>query len=174
VQRVTIVGSGRGAHLRGAFIGLVAAATLSACGGAEQEQTSGESADGHETETPVSVEAVDQTVCRAEATAVPDPHAGDFPDEWVFPPETTVYHREDRAGVGVILTAVSEAPFDQILDFLNKDEVDAGFAITGGETEDDDAEADWSSDAWSGRWTIRKSGTCPGETVIQVFAAPAG
>jgi hypothetical protein len=142
---------------------------LSACGG-DGSPKSG----GHESVDPdaPSTEAVDQTVCRADATAAPDATGSGFPTEWSFPPRTTVYHREDREGTGVILTAVSEAPFDAILHFLNTDEVAAGFAITDGETEENDAEANWTSDGYTGRWTIRKSATCPGETVVQVFAAP--
>jgi hypothetical protein len=117
------------------------------------------------------IETVDQTICRADATAAPDATGKGFPSSWVFPPETTVYHREDRRGAGVILTAVTQTPFDDVLHFLNTDEVARGFAITDGETEEDDAEANWTSPGYVGRWTIRKSGTCPGETVLQVFAA---
>ena len=156
-------------HLRGALVGVLAAAALTACGGS----ASGEKADRHERDSDApELETVDQTMCRADATAVPDATSGDFPSAWTFPPQTTVYDREDREGTGVILTAVSEAPFQDILDFLNKDEVRAGFKITSGETEDDDAEANWTSADYTGRWTIRKSDTCPGETVLQVFAAP--
>ena len=64
------------------------------------------------------------------------------------------------------------APFKDILDYLNHDAVDAGFAVTEGETEEHDAEANWKSDQQVGRWAIRESGDCPGEAVIQVFAAP--
>ena len=63
----------------------------------------------------------------------------------MFPPDTTVYDVEDRDGTGVIVTAVSSAPFGDILDFLNHDAVDAGFRVTNGETEEHDAEANWTS-----------------------------
>jgi hypothetical protein len=118
------------------------------------------------------MESVDQTLCRDDVSAIPDASGDGFPSEWVFPPDTTVYDREDREGTGVILTAVSSAPFEDILDFLNEDAVAAGFKITSGETEENDAEADWSAEDYTGRWSIRKSATCPGETVLQVFAAP--
>jgi len=49
--------------------------------------------------------------------------------------------------------------------------VDAGFRVTNGETEEHDAEANWTSGDQEGRWAIRESADCPGETVIQVFAA---
>jgi len=156
-------------RLRAFLVGALVAAALTACGGG----AAGEKAGDHASETGApEVEAVDQGVCRADATAAPDAAAGNFPAQWAFPPRTTVYHREDRQGTGVILTAVSETPFQDILDFLNQDEVRAGFKITSGETEDDDAEANWTSADYTGRWTIRKSDACPGETVLQVFAAP--
>ena len=59
-------------------------------------------------------------------------------------------------------------------DYLNEDAVAAGFEITDGETEEHDAEANWTAGEHDGRWAIRESGTCPGETVIQVLAYPAG
>lgn len=159
-------------RLSSLLVGVLAAATLTACGAGDDpaEGAEGQAVE-HESDA-TGTEAVDQSVCRADATAATDATDAGFPEQWVFPPATTVYDREDREGVGVILTAVSETPFPDILDFLNHDEVRAGFEITKGETEEDDAEADWASADWTGRWTIRKSETCPGETVLQVFAAP--
>lgn len=81
-----------------------------------------------------------------------------------------VYDVEERQGTGTILTAVSTSELQTVLDFLNQDEVDNGFEITGGETEENDAEADWTNGDVNGRWAIRRSATCPGETVIQVVA----
>ncbi len=160
----------RGLRPRHLLVAALAATTLTGCGD-DAPQAAEQDANERELES-TAMHTVDQTVCRAEATPAPDATNAGFPSEWVFPPRTTVYDRENREGVGVILTAVSEAPFEDVLAFLNHDEVSAGFEITGGETEEDDAEADWNSAAYSGRWTIRKSGTCPGETVLQVFAAP--
>ena len=146
---------------------LTVGAALVSCGDdpGEDEPTAGEGAE--------MSGAADETTCRADARAVDEPYAGSFPAAWVFPPDTTVYHVEEQGSTGTIVTAVSEAPFDDILDFLNQEEVDAGFTITDGETEEDDAEANWTSEDHRGRWTIRKSADCPGETVIQVLAVPA-
>lgn len=158
-------------RLTALLIGAFTVASLTACGGGgSPEPTEGHAVEQESEAT--EVEAVDQSVCRADATAASDATAAGFPAEWAFPPATTVYDRENREGVGVILTAVSETPFQDILDFLNRDEVRAGFKITSGETEEDDAEANWTSADYTGRWTIRKSDACPGETVLQVFAAP--
>jgi hypothetical protein len=67
---------------------------------------------------------------------------------------------------------VTTTPFDRVLDHLNHAE--PGVRITGGETEEDDAEASWTAPGRTGRWAIRTSATCPGETVIQVLSTPAG
>ena len=81
-----------------------------------------------------------------------------------------VYDVEDGGDAGVVLTAVTSAPFDDVLAHLNGPVQDAGFAVTEGETEEDDAEANWAGEGYRGRWTIRRSATCSGETVIQVLA----
>lgn len=116
-------------------------------------------------------QAADVTTCRADATAAPAPYGDGFPTDWPFPSQTTVYHAEDRGAEGTIVTAVSSADFKQILDFMNHQVVDAGFAIEKGETEEHDAEAEWRGNGFRGRWAIRESADCPGETVIQVLSA---
>lgn len=117
--------------------------------------------------------AADESVCKADVQdkALESPYGEGFPSDWPFPPDTVVYNVENRADTGVIVTGVSSTPFQEILDFMNNDVVAAGFEIESGETEDDDAEAEWKSADYSGRWAIRKSATCDGETIIQVFAA---
>jgi len=118
--------------------------------------------------------AADRGTCRADAKAIERPYGQGFPEDWTFPPQTTAFGYEDAGEAGVVVTAVSSAPFEQVLAYLNEDAVDAGFEITGGETEEHDAEANWTAGAYDGRWAIRESSTCPGETVIQVLAYPAG
>jgi hypothetical protein len=118
--------------------------------------------------------AADRGTCRADATAIEQPYGEGFPEDWTFPPRTTAFSYEDAGEAGVVVTAVSSAPFERVLAYLNEDAVDAGFEITDGETEEHDAEASWTAGRYDGRWTIRESGTCPGETVIQVLAHPAG
>ena len=136
--------------------------TLAACGGVHEADEHGDK-DGDR--------AADVSTCSAAAKAVATPYGGQFPDGWPFPPGSTVYDVEDRGDQGTILTAISTAPFQTILDFLNHDVVDAGFTITSGETEEHDAEAEWTGHDHRGRWAIRESAHCPGETVVQVLAA---
>ena len=118
--------------------------------------------------------AADRGTCRADAKAIERPYGEGFPEDWTFPPQTTVFGYEDAGEAGVVVTAVSSAPFEDVLAHFNEDAVDAGFEITGGETEEHDAEASWTAGRFDGRWTIRESATCAGETVIQVLAYPAG
>ena len=139
---------------------------LTSCGSDDKGESDAERESEHQLD-----QAADQSTCLADAQAIDKPYADGFPDAFVFPAKTVVYNAEDRGDVGVIVTAVSATPFEDILDFLNHDEVDAGFAITSGETEEHDAEANWRTDAQTGRWAIRESATCDGETVIQVLAS---
>lgn len=139
---------------------------LGGCG--EQARTGDERSGEHGLE-----QAADRNTCAADANAVATPYGGQFPDGWPFPPGTTVYDVEDRGAQGTIVTAISTAPFRTILDFLNGDVVRAGFRVESGETEEHDAEAEWEGQGHRGRWAIRESASCPGETVIQVLAAEA-
>ncbi len=134
----------------------------------------GDSAETREAERgPVLSQSADQGVCSADATALDAPYEG-FPEGWSFPEDTDVYDVEDRGETGVIVTAISTTPLDEVLTFLNDAQTEPGYRITGGETEEDDAEADWRSDGFTGRWTIRTAPACPDETLIQVLATPAG
>jgi len=157
---------------RSALSGLLTLAVM-ALAGCDTDADSSSGADSEEAKDGDLAVAADQSTCRDEATELPEPYSSDFPSAWLFPPETTVFDVEERPSAGTIVTAVSTLPFQDVLTFLNEDEVDAGFAITDGETEEDDAEANWTSEDHRGRWTIRKSAECPGETVVQVLAAPA-
>jgi hypothetical protein len=139
---------------------VVLAASASACDRAEERRAERD-----------LEQAADVTTCRADASAAATPYGDGFPASWPFPPQTTVYHSEDRGGDGTIVTAISSADFKAILDFMNHDVVDAGFAIEKGETEEHDAEAEWEGNGFHGRWAIRESGECGGETVVQVLSA---
>jgi hypothetical protein len=146
-------------------LGAVAAVLLSmsACGSTGTKE--------HESGTEHEDKAADTRTCAADAKAVATPYGGQFPDGWPFPAGTTVYDVEDRGDQGTIVTAISTAPFQEILDFLNHDVVAAGFTVESGETETHDAEAEWAGNGHRGRWAIRESAQCPGETVLQVLAA---
>jgi hypothetical protein len=112
--------------------------------------------------------AADTSTCVDDATTVssfPDGYPQDFP----MPKGTVVFHVEDRGQDGVIATGVTATPFDDVLKALN-DAKQAGFAVTSGETEDNDAEANWTGHGYLGRWAIKKSASCPDQTVIQLLS----
>ena len=103
--------------------------------------------------------------------ALRSPTATASRSDWPFPPQTVVFNAEDRGADGTIVTAVSPRRSRTSCDFMNHDVVDAGFKIEKGETEEHDAEAEWEGNGFRGRWAIRESAKCPGETVIQVLSA---
>jgi hypothetical protein len=119
-------------------------------------------------------QAADTSVCRAAAKPVDVSDSG-FPSGFPMPPRTTVYHVQDRGQDGTIVTGISALPFQKILGFMNHDVVSAGFRHVSGETEEHDAEANWvgtgAARGYRGRWAIRVSGSCAGQTVIQVLSA---
>jgi hypothetical protein len=149
---------------RGRAAALIGAAALVASAVAGSESAAEKQAE-HDFE-----QAADQTTCRADAESAPTPYGDAFPSSWPFPPQTTVFHTEDRGADGTIVTAVSSAPFEDVLAFLNGPVADAGFEVEKGETEEHDAEAEWAGEGFHGRWAIRESSQCPGETVIQVLS----
>jgi hypothetical protein len=135
----------------------------SACGGGESD-----GADAHGAEEESFSAAADTDTCvddATAATAAPAGYASSFP----LPHGTVVYNVEDRGEDGVIATGVTALAFDDVLDAMNASE-QAGFRITSGETEEDDAEANWTGNGYVGRWAIKKSATCAGETVIQLLS----
>jgi len=118
--------------------------------------------------------AADLATCLESATPAATPYDDGFPRAWPFPPRTVVFGVEDRGSAGTVVTAVSATAFDSILTFLNDDVARAGFAVERGETEEHDAEADWRGQGFRGRWAIRESAQCPGQTVIQVLSTATG
>lgn len=142
--------------------------TATACGGSAERSADEEGADGGRGAMRA---AADLSTCRADATAAPTPYGDGFPTDWPFPPRTVVFHAEHRKGDATIVTAVSSTGFKDVLAFMNRRVDGAGFATQKGETEEHDAEAEWRGNGFHGRWAIRESASCSGETVIQVLSA---
>ncbi|HET7432087.1 MAG TPA: hypothetical protein VFJ89_11325 [Nocardioides sp.] len=110
----------------------------------------------------------DTSTCLADAqqvTSYPDGYPQDYP----LPEGTVVFSVEDRGADGIVATGVTDTPFDEVLREMNA-AAGAGFSRTSGETEEDDAEANWQGNGFTGRWSIKKSATCSGETVVQLLA----
>jgi hypothetical protein len=134
---------------------------LTACGGGGGSESADEDAGG-----PAG--AADTSTCANDAhpvTSTPDGYPASFP----LPDGTVVFHVEDRGEDGVIATGITDTPFDEVLTSMNA-AAKSGFEVTSGETEEDDAEANWTGHGFLGRWAIKKSASCPGETVIQLLS----
>lgn len=130
----------------------------------------GESGEEHSADSGAQFgAAADTTTCVKDAQQVSSYPDG-FPQRFPFPPRTVVFNAEDR-GQGVVVTGVTSTPFKHVLAALNGPAQRAGFTVTDGETEEHDAEANWTGNGYRGRWAIRESGSCPGETVVQVLSA---
>jgi hypothetical protein len=155
-------------------LALVVLLDLSSCGGGGTPTTSQHKQDGREVaQAEDGLEKVaDAETCAEDAEPVDPPYGDGFPTDWPFPPGTVVYDVEDRGDAGTVVSAISTEAFSGVLDFMNTDVVHAGFRIESGETEEHDAEAEWRGGDFHGRWAIRASATCPGESTIQVLAAP--
>ena len=143
---------------------LVAAVLLlpTACGGGDSDADAGDPDGGGRSA------AADTDTCvkdATEVTSIPDGYPSDFP----LPAGTVVFHVEDRGQDGVIATGITATAFDDVLQAMNAAN-QAGFTVTSGETEDDDAEANWTGNGYIGRWAIKKSAHCPGETVVQLLS----
>jgi hypothetical protein len=113
--------------------------------------------------------AADTSTCVADATQVasfPDGYPKDFP----LPDGTVLYNVQDRGADGVVATGVTSTAFQDVLKALNGPAQKAGYQVSSGETEDHDAEANWSGNGFTGRWAIKESATCPGETVVQLLS----
>lgn len=157
--------AGRAAALAGAAVLL--GASMAGCGGSDGRG-------GHPDKDGGNIgggAAADVSTCTDEASPAATPYPSGFPSDWPFPPGTVVFHAEDRGSDGTIVTGVSATKFKAILRFMNHDVADAGYDVEEGETEEHDAEAQWQGNGYRGRWAIRESSSCPGETVIQVLSA---
>lgn len=116
--------------------------------------------------------AADTSTCVSGASQVSDFPAG-YPQDFPLPHGTVLFHVEDRGADGVIATGVTSTAFQDVLAELNGPAQQAGYKVTSGETEDHDAEANWTGNGYTGRWAIRESSSCPGETVVQLLSKKA-
>jgi hypothetical protein len=76
----------------------------------------------------------------------------------------------DRGAGGLVVTGVTASPFKDVLTALQRDLPRHGFTAEDGETEPHDAESDWRSSHYEGRWAIREIPQCPGDTSVSVVA----
>jgi hypothetical protein len=108
------------------------------------------------------------TVCAKDASAKPLP-AG-FPADFPLPAGTVVTTAEDRGTGGLVIEGVTPTGFTDVLHGLQTSLPAKGFTPANGETEPHDAESDWSSATYTGRWAIRQLTQCGGQTAVSVVA----
>ena len=100
-----------------------------------------------------------QTVdCPADATAVDLP--ADFPAP--LPEGAVVVAVDERDDGRTVVTAVVPAAEPDVLADLQAAYADAGLTLTEGETEERDAESNFTGDGVTGRWGIRELSDCSG------------
>jgi hypothetical protein len=133
---------------------------LSAC------HSEGEDADADKG-SPVNVAGA---VCSKDAVAkqvsLPDGFPADFP----MPPGTILYSVDNRGADGIVVTGVTATAFKSVLSSLQADLPAHGYTAKEGETEPHDAESNWTSAGYDGRWAIREIPQCNGETLVNVVA----
>jgi len=127
--------------------------------------SSGKEADADAGKSPVSVASA---VCVQAAKQVGLP-AG-FPSDFPLPPGTVVYAADNRGSDGIVVTGVTATPFKQVLSSLQTGLPAHGFTPEEGETEPHDAESNWHSAGYTGRWAIREIPQCSGDTLVNVLA----
>jgi hypothetical protein len=142
------------AGVRAAASAAALAATLTACGSSHKDPDK-------------SVEAK-TTVCSRAAKAVVLPSG--FPPNFPMPRGMIVTSADDRGDAGLVVTGVTPTAFKDVLAALQRDLPAKGFTLKEGETEPDDAESDWTSSDYDGRWAIRDIPQCPGDTAVSVVA----
>jgi hypothetical protein len=132
--------------------------SLAACGdGTEGASASTSSASGTGVEVGGERAGTPQTVdCPDEASAMELPE--DFPAP--LPPGSVVVAVQERDDGRTVVTAVVPQAEPDVLAGLQTAYPDAGLTLTEGETEERDAESNFSGDAATGRWGIRELADC--------------
>lgn len=105
-------------------------------------------------------------VCVKDAKAVQAP-AG-FPATFPLPAGMVITSAEDRGTGGLVVSGVTATAFKDVLKGLQTDLPAKGFTPKNGETEPRDAESDWSSADYDGRWAIRELTQCGNQTLVSV------
>jgi hypothetical protein len=148
-----------------ALTGVLACCALSWVAGCGSESDSDADADANR--SPVNVASA---VCAKDASAKPVGLPTGFPSDFPLPPGTLVYAADDRGKDGIVVTGVTRTPFKSVLSSLQTDLPAHGFTAEEGETEPHDAESNWHSAGFTGRWAIREIPQCSGETLVNVLA----
>lgn len=141
----------------------VATFALAACGSSGASTSKTGAATGDQADVAAAV-------CAKEAAAKTVELPASFPADFPMPPGTKVYSVSDRGSSGIVVTGVTSTPFKTVLSALQTELPAKGFRPDNGETEPHDAESDWESSGFKGRWAIREIPQCSGDTLVNVVA----
>lgn len=108
------------------------------------------------------------TVCSTAAKAMALPSG--FPADFPMPRATIITSVDDRGDGGIVVMGVTPTAFKDVLAALQTGLPAKGFTAEDGETEPHDAESDWTSSDYDGRWAIRELPQCNGDTAVSVVA----
>lgn len=117
--------------------------------------------------SPVNVASA---VCAKDAPAKQVGLPSGFPSDFPLPPGTVVFSADNRGQDGIVVTGVTSTPFKSVLAALQSQLPAHGYTPKEGETEPHDAESNWTSASFDGRWAIREIPQCAGDTLVNVLA----
>jgi len=117
--------------------------------------------------SPVNVASA---VCAKDAAAKQVSVPAGFPGDFPMPPGTILYAVDNRGQDGIVVTGVTATAFKSVLSSLQTGLPAHGYTPEEGETEPHDAESNWHSASYDGRWAIREIPQCAGQTLVNVVA----
>lgn len=121
------------------------------------------------TATPTPSDATG-VICAKDASGKAVDLPDGFPAGFPLPPGTIITSVQTRGAGVLVISGVTAAGFTEVLHALQKDLPAKGFVPKDGEVEPHDAESDWSSAAYDGRWAIREIAKCGGDTAVSFVA----
>jgi hypothetical protein len=149
------------AGVRAAASAAALAAALTGCGTSSHPNSTA-------TAAPEAAADANTTVCSRAARSVALPSG--FPATFPMPPGVVVTAADDRGDAGFVVSGVTPAAFKDVLAALQHDLPAKGFTLQDGEIEPHDAESDWTSAGYDGRWAIRELPQCHGDTAVSVVS----
>lgn len=144
---------------------------LVAAAGAVAIVAAGCNSSGSTTDPGAARNGATSTVCAKDATATKVALPSGFPTDFPLPSGTVVTSVDDRgAKDGIVVTGVTSTRFAAVLKGLQSALPAKGFTPSEGEVEPHDAESNWSSAGFTGRWAIRELTGCAGDVTVSVVA----
>lgn len=115
--------------------------------------------------------AATSILCARDATAKKLALPSGFPADFPLPAGTVVTAVDDRGDKdGIVVTGVTPTAFARVLKGLQADLPAKGYTPSEGEVEPHDAESNWTSKRFTGRWAIRELTACGGDVTVSVVA----